>query len=154
MLIHVINFLWRSWHLSNDLHGRILIQLPIIHYSTALNRNGLLKFKIKLTFSGKVSNVCCTPVQNMCRWFLFQTGLSGNVIMLSVLYSGGMMMTDAQISVGDLTSFLLYAGFVGISFGGNIFKTASIHHFWVTLNGLLFQNESSCSPQSVLCLIQ
>ena len=39
--------------------------------------------------------------------------------MLSVLYSGGMMMTDAQISVGDLTSFLLYAGFVGISFGGN-----------------------------------
>jgi len=51
--------------------------------------------------------------------FFFQTGLSGNVIMLSVLYSGGMMMTDAQISVGDLTSFLLYAGFVGISFGGN-----------------------------------
>ena len=50
---------------------------------------------------------------------LFQTGLSGNIIMLSVLYSGGMMMTGAQISVGDLTSFLLYAGFVGISFGGN-----------------------------------
>lgn len=46
------------------------------------------------------------------------TGLSGNVIMLAVLYSGGMMMTDAQITVGDLTSFLLYAGFVGISFGG------------------------------------
>lgn len=40
--------------------------------------------------------------------------------MLSVLYSGGMMMTDAQISVGDLTSFLLYAGFVGISFGGTV----------------------------------
>ena len=38
--------------------------------------------------------------------------------MLSVLYSGGMMMTSAQISVGDLASFLLYAGFVGISFGG------------------------------------
>ena len=47
-----------------------------------------------------------------------QTGLSGNVIILSVLYSGGVMMSDAQISVGDLTSFLLYAGFVGISFGG------------------------------------
>lgn len=47
--------------------------------------------------------------------------------MLSVLYSGGMMMTDAQISVGDLTSFLLYAGFVGISFGGNIFQTASVN---------------------------
>lgn len=49
---------------------------------------------------------------------VLQTGLSGNAIMLSVLYSGGMMMTSAQISVGDLTSFLLYAGFVGISFGG------------------------------------
>lgn len=46
--------------------------------------------------------------------------------MLAVLYSGGMMMTDAQITVGDLTSFLLYAGFVGISFGGkskfNVFQ--------------------------------
>ena len=50
--------------------------------------------------------------------FFLQTGLSGNVIILSVLYSGGVMMSDAQISVGDLTSFLLYAGFVGISFGG------------------------------------
>ncbi|KAK2567519.1 ATP-binding cassette sub-family B member 10 [Acropora cervicornis] len=48
------------------------------------------------------------------------TGLSGNVIILSVLYSGGVMMSDAQISVGDLTSFLLYAGFVGISFGGGL----------------------------------
>lgn len=61
-------------------------------------------------------------VLSLCNFMnivLFQTGLSGNIIMLSVLYSGGMMMTGAQISVGDLTSFLLYAGFVGISFGGN-----------------------------------
>ena len=28
------------------------------------------------------------------------------------------MLSDAQISVGDLASFLLYAGFVGISFRG------------------------------------
>ena len=28
------------------------------------------------------------------------------------------MMSDAQISVGDLTSFLLYTGFVGISVAG------------------------------------
>lgn len=54
----------------------------------------------------------------LARCFFLQTGLSGNVIILSVLYSGGVMMSDAQISVGDLTSFLLYAGFVGISFGG------------------------------------
>ena len=55
---------------------------------------------------------------NFNKVYFLQTGLSGNVIILSVLYSGGVMMSDAQISVGDLTSFLLYAGFVGISFGG------------------------------------
>lgn len=50
--------------------------------------------------------------------------------MLAVLYSGGMMMTDAQITVGDLTSFLLYAGFVGISFGGksNGFQQFPVGH--------------------------
>ncbi|XP_031567164.1 ATP-binding cassette sub-family B member 10, mitochondrial-like isoform X2 [Actinia tenebrosa] len=46
------------------------------------------------------------------------TGFSGNCVVLTVLYAGGLMMTDAQISVGDLTSFLLYTGFVGISVGG------------------------------------
>ncbi|EDO39130.1 predicted protein [Nematostella vectensis] len=46
------------------------------------------------------------------------TGLSGNLIVLSVLYSGGMMMTSAQISVGELTSFMLYTGFVGVSIAG------------------------------------
>ena len=39
------------------------------------------------------------------------------------------MMTDAQISVGDLTSFLLYAGFVGISFGGKGNTMYIILHF-------------------------
>ncbi|KAK3710549.1 hypothetical protein QZH41_009372, partial [Actinostola sp. cb2023] len=46
------------------------------------------------------------------------TGLSGNYVVLTVLYCGGVMMTDAQISVGDLASFLLYTGFVGVSVGG------------------------------------
>ncbi|PFX30699.1 ATP-binding cassette sub-family B member 10, mitochondrial [Stylophora pistillata] len=63
------------------------------------------------------------------------TGLSGNAIMLSVLYSGGMMMTSAQISVGDLTSFLLYAGFVGISFGGGL--RPDMHDL---KNGIIFKD--------------
>ncbi|XP_074617350.1 ATP-binding cassette sub-family B member 10, mitochondrial-like isoform X2 [Acropora palmata] len=44
--------------------------------------------------------------------------LSIKVIILFVLYIGGRMMSDVQISVGDLSSFLIYAGFVGTSFRG------------------------------------
>ncbi|XP_070577360.1 ATP-binding cassette sub-family B member 10, mitochondrial-like [Ptychodera flava] len=50
--------------------------------------------------------------------FFGMMGLSGNFIMLSVLYSGGMMMNSAQLTIGDLSAFLLYAGFVGASIGG------------------------------------
>ncbi|XP_067053571.1 ATP-binding cassette sub-family B member 10, mitochondrial-like isoform X2 [Acropora muricata] len=45
-------------------------------------------------------------------------GLSFKVTILLVLYIGGGMMSDSQISVGDLSSFLIYAGFVGTSFRG------------------------------------
>ncbi|XP_029186991.2 ATP-binding cassette sub-family B member 10, mitochondrial-like [Acropora millepora] len=44
--------------------------------------------------------------------------LSFKVTILLVLYIGGGMMSDSQISVGDLSSFLIYAGFVGTSFRG------------------------------------
>lgn len=46
------------------------------------------------------------------------TGLSGNVIILSVLYYGGVMVSDETITVGNLSSFLLYAAYIGISIGG------------------------------------
>jgi ATP-binding cassette subfamily B (MDR/TAP) protein 10 len=45
-------------------------------------------------------------------------GLSGNLVVLAVLWKGGMMMNESQLSVGDLTSFLLYTGYVGFSIGG------------------------------------
>ncbi|KAJ8308440.1 hypothetical protein KUTeg_013314 [Tegillarca granosa] len=51
-------------------------------------------------------------------FFWGTTGLSGNLIVLSVLYSGGLMMTEAQITVGDLSAFLLYAAYIGVSIGG------------------------------------
>ncbi|KAK3596017.1 hypothetical protein CHS0354_032540 [Potamilus streckersoni] len=50
--------------------------------------------------------------------FWASTGLSGNIVVLSVFYAGGMMMSDSMISVGELSSFLLYAAYVGISIGG------------------------------------
>ena len=38
--------------------------------------------------------------------------------MLLVLYNGGLMMQGGQITVGDLSAFLLYSGYVAISIGG------------------------------------
>lgn len=50
--------------------------------------------------------------------FYGMTGLSGNMIILTVLYYGGSLVTTDVISVGNLTSFILYAAYVGIGFNG------------------------------------
>ena len=50
--------------------------------------------------------------------FFGMTGLSGNAIVLSVLYYGGVMITDSTITVGNLSAFLLYAAYIGVSIGG------------------------------------
>ncbi|XP_013173003.1 PREDICTED: ATP-binding cassette sub-family B member 10, mitochondrial-like [Papilio xuthus] len=50
--------------------------------------------------------------------FYGMTGLAGNTIILLVLYYGGGMVATEQLTVGHLTSFLLYAAYVGISIGG------------------------------------
>lgn len=47
-----------------------------------------------------------------------QTGFSGNVIILSVLYYGGIMVSQSNISVGNLSAFLLYAAYIGVSMSG------------------------------------
>lgn len=46
------------------------------------------------------------------------TGLSGNIIILSVLYKGGLLMASEAMTVGQLSSFLMYAFWVGISIAG------------------------------------
>ncbi len=40
------------------------------------------------------------------------------MIILTVLYYGGSLVTTDVISVGNLTSFILYAAYVGIGFNG------------------------------------
>ncbi|NWV43715.1 ABCBA protein, partial [Grantiella picta] len=50
--------------------------------------------------------------------FFGATGLTGNLIVLSVLYKGGLLMGSAYMTVGELSSFLMYAFWVGISIGG------------------------------------
>jgi len=46
------------------------------------------------------------------------TGFSGNMIILTVLYYDGSLVTTEVISVGNLTSFILYAAYVGIGLSG------------------------------------
>ncbi|KAL0983813.1 hypothetical protein UPYG_G00133090 [Umbra pygmaea] len=50
--------------------------------------------------------------------FFGATGLSGNAIILSVLYKGGLLMASEHMTVGELSSFLMYAFWVGISIAG------------------------------------
>ncbi|XP_019610342.2 ATP-binding cassette sub-family B member 10, mitochondrial [Rhinolophus sinicus] len=50
--------------------------------------------------------------------FFGATGLSGNLIVLSVLYQGGLLMGSAHMTVGELSSFLMYAFWVGLSIAG------------------------------------
>ncbi|KAH9507216.1 ATP-binding cassette sub- B member 10, mitochondrial [Bulinus truncatus] len=45
-------------------------------------------------------------------------GFSGNIIIISVFYFGGSMMMQSNISVGDLSAFLMYAAYVGASLNG------------------------------------
>ncbi|XP_037602979.1 ATP-binding cassette sub-family B member 10, mitochondrial [Sebastes umbrosus] len=50
--------------------------------------------------------------------FFGVTGLSGNIMILSVLYKGGLMMASQHMTVGELSSFLMYTFWVGISIAG------------------------------------
>ncbi|XP_068446189.1 ATP-binding cassette sub-family B member 10, mitochondrial [Clinocottus analis] len=45
-------------------------------------------------------------------------GLSGNIMILSVLYKGGLLMSCQHMTVGDLSSFLMYTFWIGISVAG------------------------------------
>lgn len=59
--------------------------------------------------------------------FYGMTGLSGNIIIMSVLYYGGTLVNEGQLSIGALTSFILYAAYTAISIGG-------LSNFYTELN--------------------
>lgn len=50
--------------------------------------------------------------------FFSSSGLAGNMTMLSLLYVGGSMVSNGTISIGDLTSFLMYTAYAGSSLFG------------------------------------
>lgn len=45
-------------------------------------------------------------------------GVSGNILIVSLLFYGGSLISAGQLTIGDLSSFLLYAGFATVSVGG------------------------------------
>ena len=50
--------------------------------------------------------------------FFGSSGLSGNLTILAILAIGGQMVNSGAISIGELSSFLLYTGYVGSSLVG------------------------------------
>ncbi|XP_017890496.1 ATP-binding cassette sub-family B member 10, mitochondrial [Ceratina calcarata] len=60
----------------------------------------------------------CTKESLLRGMFFGLTGFSGNVIILSILYYGGGMVSDSSLTVGNLSAFLMYAAYVGISLNG------------------------------------
>ena len=50
--------------------------------------------------------------------FFSSTGFVGNMTILALLYSGGSMVKSGLISIGDLTSFLMYTAYAGSSLFG------------------------------------
>lgn len=71
-------------------------------------------------YSGKINYVLHLAKKE--AWaragFFGATGLSGNLMVLSVLYKGGLLMDSASLTIGELSSFLMYAFWVGVSIGG------------------------------------
>ena len=66
--------------------------------------------------------------ESMARAIFYgMTGLSGNIIIMSVLYYGGTLVNEGQLSIGALTSFILYAAYTAISIGG-------LSNFYTELN--------------------
>ncbi|KAI9252440.1 P-loop containing nucleoside triphosphate hydrolase protein [Sporodiniella umbellata] len=50
--------------------------------------------------------------------FFGGAGLSGNLAVLAVLWYGGQMVMQDIITIGELTSFMLYTAYVGTALGG------------------------------------
>ncbi|KAM7348104.1 ATP-binding cassette sub-family B member 10, mitochondrial [Cochliomyia hominivorax] len=59
--------------------------------------------------------------------FFGATGMSGNIIIVSVLYYGGSLVVQDALTIGALTSFILYAGYSAISING-------LSNFYTELN--------------------
>lgn len=72
------------------------------------------------SFAQKVNNVFQLSKREALASGIFfgATGLTGNLAMLCLLSYGGHLVSTGAITVGDLTSLLIYSGYVGSSASG------------------------------------
>ncbi|XP_065661067.1 ATP-binding cassette sub-family B member 10, mitochondrial isoform X2 [Hydra vulgaris] len=80
----------------------------------AQEENEIVKYDSKISDVYKLSQ---KEALARSAFFGFNS-FTGNVIVLAVLYNGAKMMVESNITVGDLTSFLIYTVYVGISIAG------------------------------------
>jgi ATP-binding cassette subfamily B (MDR/TAP) protein 10 len=71
-------------------------------------------------YSKSINKVMAMKLKEAMAYGIFYgtTGFSGNFIILSVFYFGGSSIADKLITIGDLSAFLIYSAWVGISIAG------------------------------------
>lgn len=71
-------------------------------------------------YSKSINRVMAMKLKEAMAYGIFYgtTGFSGNFIILSVFYFGGSSIADKLITIGDLSAFLIYSAWVGISIAG------------------------------------
>ncbi|ESO02078.1 hypothetical protein HELRODRAFT_94381 [Helobdella robusta] len=76
--------------------------------------------KERMLYNEKLNNVLALSFREAIAKGVFwaSTGFSGNLTVLLLFYFGGKMVSTGTITVGELSSFLVYAAFVGVSIGG------------------------------------
>ena len=60
------------------------------------------------------------PIDRACPSIIScirQTGLSGNSVIVAVLYYASTLVGAGEVTVGDLSAFLLYAAYAGVAVG-------------------------------------
>lgn len=105
-------FIWRK---LIDLH------VEIICFCLSISVKAFSKEEQEIqSYNQRISDVLNLKYKESLAYGFFfgMTGLSGNLIVLSVFYFGGVSMSENALTIGDLSSFLLYAFWVGISISG------------------------------------
>ncbi len=72
------------------------------------------------TYTKSINKVMAMKLKEAMAYGVFYgtTGFSGNFIVLSVFYFGGSSIANGSITIGDLSAFLMYSVWVGISIAG------------------------------------
>ena len=70
-------------------------------------------------------------------------------MILSVLYKGGLLMASQHMTVGELSSFLMYTFWVGISIAGNTKTYCACIYTFLSFESLSVLCKSACTVPMV-----